>query len=170
MNSSAPLVPHQAYVDEARRLQESAESSAQGQFEAAKAWRASNWMLGGFTTASSGVAGVLTFASDGLQTLSGILALAAAVTAATHATLRPDKKAEKAQTSANEYLAVQSAARRLAFLDIPAAPTNAREMLEKLASKTDAINKSADAIPRFAYVRGQKNREQGGQTYAVDVE
>lgn len=170
MDSSPPLVPHQAYVDEARRIQESAEHSAQGQFEAAKAWRASNWVLGGFTTASSGVAGVLTFASDGLQTLSGILALTAAVTAAIHATLRPDRKSEKAQTSANDYLAVQSAARRLALLDIPAAPTNVREMLESLANRADVINKSADAIPKFAHNRGKKNIERGGQTYAVDAQ
>lgn len=126
-------------------------------------------MLGGFTTASSGVAGVLTFASDELQTLSGILALTAAVTAATHATLRPDKKAEKAQTSANDYLALQSAARRLALLDIPAGEPNVREMLETLAGKADAINQSADAIPKFANNRGRKNIEQGGQTYAVDA-
>lgn len=168
MNSTAPLVPHQAYVDEARRIQESAEYSAQGQFEAAKAWRASNWVLGGCTTAASGVAGVLTFASDGLQTLSGILALTAAVTAAVHATLRPDKKSEKAQTSANEYLAIQSAARRLALLDIPAASINVRTRLEALADRAEAVNKSADAIPKFAYNRGKKNIERGSQAYAVD--
>lgn len=168
MNPSSPHDPHQAYINEACRIQESAQYSAQGQFEAAKSWRTSNWVLGGFTTASSGVAGVLTFAVDDLQTLSGVLALAAAVTAAVHATLRPDKKSERAQTSANDYLAVQSAARRLALLDIPEAPTDARQMLESLASRVDAINKSADAIPKFAHKRGKRNIERGGQTYMVD--
>lgn len=154
---------------EASRLQESATYSAQGQFEAGKTWRAWNWVLGGFTGAASGVSGVLTFAADGLQIVSGSLALAAAVTAAVHTTVKPDKKAEAAESSGNEYLAIQSAARRFQTIDVPAGEIHdLRPILEELASRSERANKSSNSIPKFAYGRAQKNIKQGGQSYAVD--
>lgn len=154
---------------ECARIQESAQYSAQGQFESSKAWRVSNWLLGGLTAIASGVAGVLTFASDGLQIVSGGLALLAALTASIHATLKPDKKAERAQNSANEYLSIQSAARRFLTIDIPIGQFDQlREGLGELAKRADSINKSADAIPGFAYRRAQSNIDRGGQTYRVD--
>lgn len=154
---------------ETARIQESAQYAAQGQFESAKAWRAWNWILGGFTTVASGVAGVLTFAADEVQALSGVLALTAAVTAAVHATLKPDKKAERAQGSANGYLALQSAARRFLFIDVPSSDLEyLRPMLHDLSERADAINHSADVIPGFAYARAKRNIARGGQTYAVD--
>lgn len=154
---------------EAARIQESATYSAQGQFEASKSWRTWNWLLGGFTAISSGIAGVLTFAADNLQILSGILALVAAVTAAIHATLKPDKGAERAQKSANEYLQLQAAARRFLTIDVPVELTQTlRSGLEDLSTRADVINQSSDAIPRFAYKRAAKNIGEGGQSYEVD--
>lgn len=49
---------------EVTRIHESAIFSAQGQFEASKAWRALHWTLGVFTAALTTVAAVLTFATE----------------------------------------------------------------------------------------------------------
>jgi hypothetical protein len=156
---------------EAQRIQESVMYSAQGQFEASKVWRMWNWLLGGFTAAASGLAGVLTFASDGLQTLSGCLALAAAVTAATDTTIKPDKRAERAQTSANEYLSIQAAVRKFQALDVPTRDfSDLRQLLDDYSARIDAINMTSDPIPRFAYKKASKNISKGGQNYAVDIQ
>lgn len=145
--------------------------SSQGQFESAKVWRAWNWILGGFTAVASGLAGVLTFAADELQSVSGVLALSAAVTAAVHATLKPDKKAERAKNSANEYLALQSAARRFLSIDVPSDDAALlKSTLQGLCDRANAINSSSDVIPEFAYGRAKRNIGRGGQTYAVDAQ
>lgn len=145
--------------------------SAQSQFESSKSWRTWNWILGGSTAAASGVAGVLTFATDSLQSLSGILALLAALVAAVHATLKPNKKAEHAQISANEYAAIQAAARRFLNVDIDTGELqDLRQTLESLADRAESANRSADVIPRFAYRRAKKNIQRGGQDYAVDTQ
>lgn len=155
---------------EAQRLHESVMTSAQGQFEASKVWRVWNWLLGGFTGAASGLAGVLTFASDGLQTLSGCLALAAAVTAAADTTIKPDKRAERAHASANEYLSVQAAVRKFQTLDVPTKDFHSlRQLLDDHSARVDAVNKASDPIPRFAYNKASDNIAKGGQSYAVDA-
>src|SRR5260370_24653046 len=64
--------------DEARRLEESAMYSAQGQFERAKFWRAVNLSLGVAAAILAAVAGVVGLASDSARILSGVLALIAA--------------------------------------------------------------------------------------------
>lgn len=155
---------------EAQRLHESAMYSAQGQFEASKAWRAWNWLLGGLTGAASGLAGVLTFATDGLQTLSGCLALAAAVTAAADTTTKPDKRAERAHASANEYLSIQAAVRKFQALDVPTKDLqDLRQTLDDLSARVDAVNKASDPIPGFGYKAAKRNITKGGQSYAVDA-
>lgn len=171
MSTSSQPGPDQraAIRDEAARLEESAKWSAQGQFEAAKAWRTSNWVLGGFTTASSGVAGVLAFATDTLQVVAGILAICAAITAAVHTTLKPDKRAELAQGAGNDYLTLQGDARRLLSLDSPQGDLDTlRKNLDSLAKRQSEINHRADVTPRFAYKRAKKNIDSGGQRYEVD--
>lgn len=144
--------------------------SAQGQFEASKSWRVWNWLLGGFTGAASGLAGVLTFATEGLQILSGCLALAAAATAAVDTTIKPDKRAERAQASANEYLSIQTAVRKFQMLDVPTKDLHdLRRMLDNFSARADSVNKASDPIPRFAYKKASQNIAKGGQSYDVDT-
>ncbi len=143
--------------------------STEGQIEASKIWTGLHWILGGGTAIASGVTAVLTFALGGLQVLAGCLALLAAITAAVHVTLRPDKRAERTQADAARYKALQGAARRLA-IDLATRPVDdARTDLNTLAAEVDALNTSADPIPGRAYWRARKNIENGGQTFQVDV-
>lgn len=143
--------------------------SAEGQIEASKAWTRLHWILGGGTAIASGVTAVLTFAAGGLQILAGSLALLAAIAAAIHVTLRPDKRAERAQANAARYKALQGAARRLA-IDVQAGPVDdLRSQLELLAEEMDAVNLSADPIPGFAYALAKKNIAAGSQTFEVDA-
>lgn len=83
---------------EVARVHESAVFSAQGQFEAVKAWRAPHRTLGVLTAALSTLAAVLTFAADA-QIASGILAVVAA--------------------RGNDYTALRNDSRRLLHVQVP---------------------------------------------------
>ena len=74
-----------------------------------------------------------------------------------------------ATAAANAYLAVQTAARQLAAVDlIHLDYEGARTHLAGLTARHDEINKTADMPSRRAYRRARANIEGGGQSYGVD--
>lgn len=169
MNSDADQSIRTAVWSESARIHESAVYSAQGQFEAAKRWHITHWCLGGFAAASSAVSGVLTFATENLQVLAGVLAIAAALAAAVHTTMTPDKRAERAQVSGNDYTALRNDVRQFRDVRVKADPVEAlKEELKNLAARASEIDHRADPIPRFAYKRAQENIAGGGQRFEVD--
>lgn len=155
---------------EVSRIHESAVYSAQGQFEAAKAWRTIHWSLGGLTAALSTLAAVLTFATDS-QVASGILAVLAAVAAAVLTTSHPDKLAELAVARGNDYTTLRNDARRLLHIQVPSDPiATLREALDGLAARASDLDHISDPIPRFAYKKAKRNVEQdGGQRFRADA-
>lgn len=159
-----------AIQSEVARILESAVFSAQGQFEAAKAWRALHWTLGVLAAALSTLAAVLTFVADA-QVASGILAVAAAIVAAILTSSRPDKLAERAVTRGNDYTALRNDARRVLHVQVPSDEISAlREVLDGLAERASDLDHASDPIPRFAYKRARRNIERdGGQQFEVDV-
>lgn len=154
---------------EASRIEESATWSSQGQFEAAKLWTVWNWISGGITAICSGVAGLLTFATDGLQVISGILAVVAAIFAGIHTVMKPDSRAEIAQKSANEYLDLQGEARRIKNLgEYFLTDEEYETKLQNLASVHSSISKRSYPIPYVAYKITSWNIRKGRQSYSAD--
>ncbi|MDN3461559.1 SLATT domain-containing protein [Kocuria sp. APC 4018] len=155
---------------EVARVHESAVFSAQGQFEAAKAWRALHWTLGVLTAALSTLAAVLTFAADA-QVASGILAVVAAIAAAVLTSSRPDKLAERAVARGNDYTTLRNDARRVLHVQVPNDEVGVlREALDGLAGRASDLDHTSDPIPRFAYNRAKRNIERdGGQQFEVDA-
>lgn len=166
---SADAAQRAAIRDEASRIHESAVFSAQGQYEAAKVWRAVHWTLGGLTSVISAFAAVLTFASDA-QMLCGVLAVVAALTAAVLTTSRPDRLAERAAARGNDYTALRNDVRRLLNVQAPSDSVSAlRTALDGLAGRVSELDHAADPIPRFAYKAAKRNVEgDGGQTFVAD--
>ncbi|MCK9873912.1 SLATT domain-containing protein [Nocardiopsis dassonvillei] len=156
--------------NEVSRVHESAVFSAQGQFEAAKGWRALHWCLGGLTAALSAFAAVLTFASNA-QVLTGILAVAAALAAAILTSSRPDRLAERAEAKANGYTTLRNDARRLHHIHVPHDPIpSLQQALDALAARASDLDHTSDPIPRFAYKKAKRNIEhEGGQRFGVDT-
>lgn len=153
---------------EISRIHESAVTSAQGQFEAAKLWRLLHWALGGLTAGLSTAAAVLVFASDA-QAVTGLLAVLAAIAAAVLTSARPEKLAERAQGSGNGYTALRNAARRVRDIQVPADPLpELRAALVDLADRASELDHAAEPIPRWAYKRARRNAREGGQTFEVD--
>src|SRR5699024_12634621 len=117
MDATQESTQRAAIQAEVARIHESAVFSAQGQFEAAKAWRVLHWALGVLTAALSTLSAVLTFATDA-QSVSGILAVIAAITAAVLTTSRPGKLGERAVARGNDYTTLPTAARRLMHVQV----------------------------------------------------
>lgn len=155
--------------DEARRLEEAAMYSAQGQFERAKFWRAVNLSLGIAAAILAAVAGVVGLASDSARILSGVLALIAAGMVSVLTTVNADRRHSQAAAAGNAYLEIQTASRQLYAVDLPHLDyDSARTRLGELTARRDEINKTADMASRRAYRRAQANVQQGGQRYQVD--
>jgi hypothetical protein len=165
-NSDAAVRP---IADEARRLEEGAMYSAQGQFERAKFWRAVNLSLGVAAAILAAVAGVVGLASDSARILSGVLALIAAGMVSVLTTVNADRRHSQAAAAANAYLEIQTAARQLYAVDLPRLEYDtARTRLGELTARRDEINKTADITSHRAYRRAQANIDRGGQNYEVD--
>lgn len=162
-------LPREAIRKEASRLHESTIHSSQGQLEAAKLWGRLHWILGGAATVVGATSGVLTFAG-GVEIVSGVLAIAASLTAAALMFTRPDRRAEEAALNGNRYIRLRDEVRRLLHIDVPHEPVpGVRRNLEELAAKISELNESSDPIPRSAYRRAKRNIEQDkGQDYRVD--
>lgn len=169
MTDSADDQQRATVRSEVSRIHESAIWSAQGQFEAAKLWRLAHWLLGALTAALSTAAAVVTFASAA-QVSSGILAVLAAVTAALTTGARPDRLAERAQTSGNSYTSLRNDARRLRDVHVPVDTVESiREALLDLGARATELDQAGDPIPRLAYKRAKRNIEgDGGQTFEED--
>jgi len=155
--------------DEARRLEESAKYSAQGQFERAKFWRGVNLALGVGAAILAAIAGVVGLASDQARILSGVLALIAAGIVSVLTTVNADRRHSQAAAAANAYLEIQTAARQLYAVDLTHLEYDtARTQLAELTARRDEINKTADMPSRRAYRRAQANIGRGEQQYSVD--
>ncbi len=171
MDSSQPMDEQQIkkLVTEAKRVEESAKWSGQGQFEQAKIWRGSNYALGVPATALAAVAGAASLASTAGRYWAGATALAAAAFGAVMTSLNLARRIEQAQTAANAYLALQQDARVFYEIDVHAMGyEEARAALGELIARQQEVNKSAPIPSKRAYKRARRNIEGGGQTYEVD--
>lgn len=154
---------------EARRIEEAAKWSAQGQFEQAKIWRKLNVGLGGPTAIFATVSGVTALSTDEFRYLVASSALIAAGLSAIMTTLNLARRIEQAQTAANAYLALQQDARILWNVDLAEMGyEEARAALAEVVARQQEINKSAPIPSKLAYALAGKNIKKGGQVYEVD--
>lgn len=169
MTDAADASQRNAIHTEVSRIHESAIYSAQGQLEAAKLWRGLHWTLGALTAAMSALAAVMTFAGNA-QIASGVLAVLAAIAAAVMTGARPDRLAERAQASGNDYTSLRNDARRLRDIEAPVDDLpQVRNELLRLAEKASDLDRAADPIPRLAYLLAKGNIERDkGQQFEVD--
>lgn len=156
-------------ASELQRLEESARSSAQNQFEQAKQWRGINLLLGVPASVLAAVSGATALASTAGRFWAGVMALAAAAFGAVLTTVNASHRTSQASSAANAYLEIQTAARQARLIDLPHLPRDeARAELAELTARRDEQNKTAEPPNRFAYRRAKKNLQAGGQDYEVD--
>lgn len=162
--------PRRQLADELARIEESADYSAQGQFEQSKIWRRCFHWLGGTAAILAGAAGATGVARVTNGLVPGVLALVSAGMGALVTTIDPAGHAARASESGNAYLALRNEARRVLRLDLPGAVLDeAREQIEKIARRNDDLNTAIEPPSVRAYRRARKNIERGQTTAAVDA-
>lgn len=162
---------------EALRIHESAQFSAQAQFEQAKIWRGINFWLGAPAAVFAALAGSAILGSDtwgigGISgsTIGGLLALVASALAAILTTVNASRRQSQSQSSGNAFLQLQTAARQFSTIDIKKLSyEDARDALNNLTNSRDELNKTADVPSKRAYRTAKRNIDtERGQGYAVD--
>ena len=160
----------QAIFDELQRLEESAQYSAQSQFEQSKRWRVINLWLGVPASSLAAVAGATALVTAAGRVAAGLIALASAGLGAILTTINASHRMNQASSAANAYLEIQTAARQAREIDLSAwTVEEARSALAELTARRDEQNKTAEVPSRRAYLRGKANIDAGQQSYAVDT-
>jgi hypothetical protein len=173
-----PLIPMpmvsedlKALAQEINRIHESLAWSGQIQFEQLKLWRGMNMILGLPAAVLAAVSGGTGLAQEHSTAVPAVLALIAAGFGAALTTLNPSRRAGSAQSAANAYLEIQTAARQLLLVDLETlSRQEAREQLAEITVRRDEVNRTADPPSRYAYWRARRNFKKGGQTYEADAE
>ncbi|MDN5274859.1 MAG: hypothetical protein JWP06_760 [Candidatus Saccharibacteria bacterium] len=165
---------------EVLRIHESAEFSAQAQFEQAKIWRTLNYWLGVPAAVAATLAGSAILSSGDDWNINGVsgsvigggLALFSAALSATLTTVNATRRMTQTQSSGNAYLQLQTEARQLAMIDLAKYNYDqARQAVDGITNSRDELNKTADVPSQLAKRRARKNLyKEGGQDYAVDQE
>ncbi len=156
-------------LTEGRRIEESAKWSGQNQFEQAKIWRGSNYIIGVPSAVLGAIAGAATLATTVGRLWAGIAMLASAALTAIMTTLNLSRHKDEALVAANAYLAVQQDARVFCEIDLHKLDyEEARQALSELIARLQEVHKSAPLVSKRAYKKAKKNIEGGGQTYKID--
>lgn len=159
----------EAVGDELDRLEESAKYSAQSQFEQAKFWRVVNLVFGAPAAVLAAISGATGLSNAANRVTAAYLALAAAGLGALVTTLNTNRRVTQAQSAANAYLEVQTAARQLRLIDLKIQSyEDSRSQLQELTARRDEINKTADIPSYYAYWRGRRNINKDRQKYDAD--
>jgi hypothetical protein len=160
---------HQPIADELERIEESAKYSAQTQFSSSKFWRGLNLVLGIPAAVLAAAAGAAGLSDATSPEAAAATALVAAALTAVMTTLNAAQRAQQSHGAANAYLALQGDARVLRTIDLAGLDqVDARQRLEELVGRRNAINETAPVAALLAYLFGKRNIEKGRQTYEVD--
>jgi len=163
--------PVKALAEEVHRIHESVAWSAQTQFEQLKLWRGMNMILGVPAAILAAISGGTGLAQQHAATVPAVLALISAGFRAALTTLNPSRRASQAQSAANAYLEIQTAARQLLLIDLEnLSAEDARDKLAELTVRRDEVNRTADPPGRYAHWRAGRNVSKGRQAYEVDAE
>ena len=156
-------------ADEVARIEEAVTYGAQTQFSSAKFWRALNLMLGVPAAGLAAVAGAAGLADASDVKTAAYIALVAAALTGVMTTLNAAQRAEQSQAAANAYLALQGDARILRSIDLVGLDKeDARQRLNELVERRNAISSTAPVPAFLAYKLGSRNLKKGRQDYAVD--
>lgn len=157
--------------DECLRIEEDAEHSFKGHFNASAFWAGINLWLGLPAAVLGAIAGG-TSAADGSQaTITGTAFLASAlVTCLTF--LKPNEKSDSHKNAGAFYQALRNKTRLYRELEIR--ESSDIDMLKKslyeLVNRRDELNTSMPSIPRASYEKAKKDIDAGRSQYYIDKE
>jgi len=164
------LDPRSSIKHEARRIEEDAEHSAKGHFNAAAAWQAAHYWVGIPTVVFAALAGAKLLSADMPMLAASFAALASGL-AAVLTFLNPNAKAESHRAAGRQFLTLRNETRTFREIDILALDDEAaRSMLAALSKRRNDLNEISPDIPRRAYERARKDIDEGRSRYRVDAQ
>lgn len=156
-------------VAEARRVEESARTASETQFEYAKSWRRIDRALAGLAAVLAAVAGVGGLADLLGSRAAGTVAIAAAGIAAVSASLNAPQTKEKAAGSANAYRNLQQDARIFWRTDSSTmGDEECRDQLASLVARLQELNQAAEIPSAKAWRRAKRQLDEGAQDFEAD--
>ncbi len=159
-----------ALKNEADRIQEDAEMSAKGHYNASEKWRKRNLWIGIPTSILTAVVSVISYAD--FPFVAGMLAMLSAISISVMTFLNSSEISQKHKASAGYYHALRNQVR--IFKEIELLGNTDENLLEKrlleLAAERDQLNHLSLVIPRKEYERAQKDVDEGLTLYRIDKE
>ncbi len=155
---------------EARRIEEDAEHSAKGHYNAADRWGRYHLFIGLPAAILAAVAGGTAF--NDLPEVAGSLAILSTALTTVLTFLKPSERAENHKAVAGQYLALRNQARIFRELDLgdSADLDKAKEHLLDLARTRDDLNQASPGIPRQDYEKAKADIDAGQSKYRADQE
>ena len=153
---------------EAQRIEEDAEHSFKGQYNAAARWARYHLCLGLPSALLAAVAGAAAFKNH--PELAGALALASTALTTVLTFLKPSERSEMHKTVAGQYQALRNQARIFREIGLTDGMTHeeAKARLFELAKSRDELNQSAPAVARRDYELAKRDIDSGRARYRID--
>jgi hypothetical protein len=154
---------------EAQRIEEDAEHSAKGHYNAAARWGSYHLWLGVPSALIAAIAGAAAF--QDMPEVAGGLALTSTALTAVLTFLKPSEHAEIHKTSGGMYYALRNRTRLLREIEFAEgieAKEEAKARLRALATERDELNQSSPTISRRDYELAKRDIDAGRARYRVD--
>lgn len=154
---------------EARRILEGTTYSSETQFDFAKHWRRMDLAVSVSTSVLAAVSGLGSLANVLPSPWPGVIAILAAGMGAVSASVGAPRSKERASISANAYRALQQDVRIFLDIDLETMdPDEARNRLQELVDRQQALNSQAEIPSKGAWSRAKRQIEGGSQSYEAD--
>lgn len=155
---------------EAQRIEEDAEHSMKGHYNAADRWGRHHLGVGLPAAILAAVAGAAAFKQ--LPEVAGTLAILSTALTTVLTFLKPSERAENHKAVAGQYIVLRNRAR--IFREIELADglemAAAKQRLLELAAVRDELNQGALSIPRKDYEKAKRDIDEGRSRYRADQE
>lgn len=157
-------------VAEAQRIEEDAEHSMKGHYNAADRWSRHHLWVGLPAAILAAVAGAAAFKQ--LPEVAGILAILSTALTTVLTFLRPSERAENHKAVARQYVALRNRTRIFREVELTDGleMTAAKQRLLELAAARDELNQSALGIARKDYEKAKHDIDEGRSRYRADRE
>lgn len=157
-------------IAEASRIEEDAEHSAKGHYNAGNRWGHYHLYIGLPATLISAIAGAAAFKN--CPELAGGLALLVTALTTVLTFLKPSEHAETHKAAAGQYHSLRNQTRifRTIELEDGLEPDAAKARLLELARTRDELNATSPGVPECDYEKAKKDIDAGRSRYLVDEE
>jgi hypothetical protein len=154
-------------TSEAERIEEDAEHSGKGHYNASARWGYVHYCIGVPMAIMAGISGAASFYDHSLW--AGTLALLTAGLGAVQTFINPEEKSQRHKAVAGQYISLRNDVRcfrNILLLNMDAGETQTKIL--DFSSKRNLLNENSPSIPRWAYWLAKSDVDTGYAQYKTD--